>query len=354
MSAGRAVHVHIDGIIFSLQNQGGISVLFRELLTRLERSGIGICLSLEQPLRQVVAQATGGDLQVVKLRARLGERYRPCRAPGAPMNVFHSSYYRQSANRQVASVVTVHDFAYERCVGGMRSTIHTLQKNAAIRQARAIICVSESTRTDLLELVGVRSDQQVFVVHNGVSEFFAPAPDSPMLESQRPYMLFVGQRARYKNFKLAASALDSLPGMELHCVGGGPLRPSELDSVAPGSRCRIRHWGAASQAQLHALYTGAVCLVYPSSYEGFGIPVLEAMRSGCPVVALASPGVLEVGGDALALAQPNGESVADAVRGLMEPARRERVRATGLARAAMFSWQRNFEQTTQIYRAVAS
>ena len=348
------MHVHIDGIIFSLQNQGGISVLFHELLARLGQSRISVCLSLEQPLRQFVPAATGGDMQVLKRRARVAERYRPCRAPGTPTTVFHSTYYRLPAGTRVPSVVTVHDFAYERCVGGVRSTVHTLQKNAAIRQARAIICVSESTRADLLDLVGVRSDQQVFVVHNGVSELFAPAPDAPMLGSQRPYMLFVGQRARYKNFKLAASALDSLPGMELHCVGGGPLRPSELDSVASGSRCRIRHWGPVSQAQLHALYTGAVCLVYPSSYEGFGIPVLEAMRSGCPVVALASPGVFEVGGDALALAQPNGESGADAVRGLMEPARRERVRATGLARAAMFSWQRNFEQTMQIYRAVAS
>ena len=354
----QSVRVHIDGIIFSLQRQGGVSEVFKELQLRLGRSGEDATVSLEQPLQQPCESADFPGLQWTHRPARLAERYRACRSLESPASIFHSSYYRLPAQRNVASVVTVHDFAYERCVGGLRARVHRAQKNAAIRRAQAIICVSESTRKDLIELVGVRPDQQIQVVYNGVSEAFSPLPTATATATaaltSTPFVLFVGQRGRYKNFALAVAAMAYLPELELHCVGGGPVHANELAAALSGVRARIKHLGAINQFELNTLYNKAVCLIYPSTYEGFGIPVLEAMRAGCPVVSVACNGVLEVGGQALTVAEPDAQGIAHAVRRTMESETRAGIRRVGFVRASLFSWQRNFEQTMQLYKSLVA
>jgi mannosyltransferase len=90
--------------------------------------------------------------------------------------------------------------------------------------------------------------------------------------------------------------MELLPDFELHCVGGGPLQPSELAGIPDSVIRRVRHVGFVDDETLNELYNQAVCLLYPSSYEGFGIPVVEAMRAGCPVVSVACKAVMEVGG----------------------------------------------------------
>lgn len=351
------MHLQMDGIIFSLQRHGGISVLFRELLLRLGGADFRTTLSLEQPLQQDAPPANGSGLSVEARPARTGERFRACR-PVPAATVFHSTYYRLPAQRRLPTVVTVHDFAYERCVGGWRAAAHRWLKHAAIRQAQAIVCVSQATRDDLLEFVGVRPGQSLHVVYNGVSENYRPLGDAA---AQGPpgapcvlFVLFVGQRGRYKNFALAAAALEHLPGLELHCVGGGPLAPAETAHVSAAVRSRIRHLGAVDDARLNALYNAAVCLLYPSAYEGFGIPVAEAQRAGCPVVGLDTPAVREVGGAGLTVAAPHPAALAEAVRSLLEPSLRAERAAAGFVAAARFSWARHFQESLAIYRALGA
>lgn len=343
--------IHLDGIIFSLQAHGGISVYFRELLSRLAAERVPGFLSLEEPLRASLDDLPARMLQ--RRPARALERYRSCRAAhGERPDVFHSSYYRLGAQRDVPAVVTVHDFAYERCVGGLKSWVHSKQKFAAIRQAQAIICISESTRDDLLEFVGVRTDQSLQVVYNGVSERFHPLQGySP---GKRPYALFVGQRGRYKNFRLALDALALLPELELWCVGGGALQEAELASAGASTRARVRHLGQVDDARLNLLYNQAQCLLYPSAYEGFGIPVLEAMRAGCPVVCIHCKAVLEVGGVALSIAhEASPAALATALRATAGP-NRTALRARGLERAQAFSWDRHYQETLAIYRSLGA
>ena len=195
----------LDAIYFSLQRHGGISVYFQQLLERLSRDRVATSLVLSGPVTQSIVPP-GESVCIVEQARRPLERYRKCRLPpeGA---VFHSSYYRLPSGRTLPTVVTVHDFTYERCVTGPRRWVHAAQKNAAIRAAQAIICVSDSTRQDLLELVGVTPTQQVHVIHNGVADTFRPVrlpPASP------PFVLFVGQRPGYKNFRLVLEAMGLL------------------------------------------------------------------------------------------------------------------------------------------------
>ena len=343
--------IAFDGIIYSMQGQGGVNVYVNHLLNRLIRDGIGVNLQLYEP---VLAQLPDAYSPVTRSRApaRFAERYRDCRLP-APAALFHSSYYRIPAPRTTPTVVTVHDFIYERYVTGPRRWLHSWQKMQAIRQATAVICISESTRQDLLEYVGEIPGQTVQVIHNGVGDEYFPMGLAPA--DGRPYVLFVGMRGGYKNFRAALEAMTVLPDFDLVCVGGGALKREELEIVPDAVKQRVRHAGFVTDAELNRLYNQAACLLYPTAYEGFGIPVLEAMRAGCPVVCGPCKAVLEVGGDALMrLTSIEREEVARAVALTMDAAHRKALVDRGQVRAGGFSWERTYSETLNVYRAVAT
>ena len=344
------MNVAIDGIIFSLQRAGGISVYFRELLRVLAAHGDAGKLLLEQPVRQELALAPG-LLERVDRQARRLERYRPARVP-SDASVFHSSYFRRPDRSDVPTVVTVHDFIYERFRHGPAKWGHMWQKHAAIRAAQAVICISESTRNDLRRFIGDIPGQAVHVVHCGVGDGFRPLG---LQKEVPPFILVVGERGGYKNFRLALQALALLPDLEIHCVGGGALRPEEFGGIAADVRARVRHLGFVTDAELNERYNHAQCLLYPSAYEGFGIPPLEAMRAGCPVVCIACDAVLEVGGPALTVAESaTPEAVAAAVDSTREPSRRAGVVQRGLERAALFSWDMAHERTRAVYKSLGA
>jgi mannosyltransferase len=341
--------VAIDGIVFSLQHHGGISVYFRELLNELARENQPARLTLETPALQDVV-SPGASVTIACNAARSLERFRRARVP-AEATVFHSSYYRLPAAKATPTVVTVHDFTYELFRTGPRRWAHVAAKHAAIRAAQSVICISEATRQDLLRFVGETPGQEIHVVHNGVSDTFHPIELAP---AARPYMLFIGERAGYKNFALALQALALLPDMELHCVGGGLLRQDELTQVPDGVRARVRHLGYVSDETLNEHYNRAACLVYPSRYEGFGIPVIEAMRAGCPVVCIDCKAVIEVGGEALTIAADEARSLADAVSRTQDADYRRAITVAGVHAAANYSWRATHRRTLQIYRGLGA
>ena len=339
----------IDGIVFSLQKQGGISVYFNNLIKFLEKQLEYVTLLIEEPSLQNTRNI-GGVLDVARRPARLLERYRFCRVP-VDASVFHSSYYRLPSQSGLPTVVTVHDFIYERYQRGPRQWVHTAQKNAAIRAAQAVICISESTKQDLLEFVGETAGQKIHVIHNGVDDVFKNLSLEP---SVTPFVLFVGQRAGYKNFNIALAAMMFLPELELQCVGGGPIRPDELTNVPDSVAKRVRHLGFVSDEELNVLYNRALCLVYPSSYEGFGIPIVEAMRAGCPVVSIDCKAVLEVGRDALTVVPDSDpRAMADAILQTVSSGRQSLIHK-GLAVAQGYSWDATHRQTLEVYRSLSA
>ena len=238
------------------------------------------------------------------------------------------------------AVVTVHDLSFERdpsVMGRRHRTIFRMAVPRAVRRAARVLVVSERTKDDLVELYGV-DPGRIAVTRNGVDPAFSPGDTR-----DDSYLLLVGAVQDRKNPLAAADAAAEL-GMRLVVVG-----PSRDDALADELRRRgadVR--GYVDRAQLVELYRGAAALVMPSRYEGFGLPVLEAMATGTPVVAAPDAALQEVAGDAAVFADP--DALAAGVRRAL--AEREALVAAGLRRAATFTWDETARRTLAVYREV--
>ena len=250
------------------------------------------------------------------------------------------------------AVVTVHDLSFERDPSLMslrdRAIFRTVVPRSARRAAR-VLAVSERTKRELIELYGL-PEQKIVVTPNGVDPAFSPVGPIPDGE---PYALFVGALQPRKDAAAAIEALALIPDGELRLVLVGPDKGGRVEAERAaeraGIRKRIEFRGHVPLEELATLYRGAACLVFPSRYEGFGLPVLEAMASGTPVVATTAGALPEVAGDAAILVEP-GDPVALAGGIERALADRERLVRAGLERARRFSWPETARRTLEIYR----
>ncbi len=238
------------------------------------------------------------------------------------------------------AVVTVHDLSFERdpsVMGFRHRAIFRVAVPYAVRRAARVLTVSERTKRDLIELYGL-APGRIAVIPHGVDPVFSPGASR-----DGSYLLFVGAVQRRKNPLAAADAAAEL-GMRL--VVAGPNRDPALVHALERRGADVR--GYVPKDELVELYRGAAALVMPTRYEGFGLPVVEAMASGTPVVAAPDPAVREVADDAAVFVEP-GE-LADGVRQAL--AERETLVAAGLRRAAAFTWDETARRTLAVYREV--
>ncbi|MFN2470702.1 MAG: glycosyltransferase family 4 protein [Gaiellaceae bacterium] len=291
--------------------------------------------SLELPAAsQVARMAVGLPLLLRRLRPALA----------------HFLHVVPPAYRGLA-VLTVQDLSFERVPGLMtrrdRFFFRTLVRPSARRAAR-ILTGSEQTRRDLVEHYGVAPDKIVLTPY-GVDPAFSPsgpAPDGP------PYALFVSALHARKDPLTAVEALALTDG-ELRLVIVGPDKGAGDDVRAAvarlGLRERVELRGHVPKDELAALYRGARCLVFPSRYEGFGLPIVEAMASGTPVVTTAAGATTEVAGDAAVVIDPgNPVALAGGIERAL--ADRDRLVAAGLERARRYSWAETARRTLDVYR----
>jgi mannosyltransferase len=341
--------IEIDGIIFSLQRHGGVSVYSRELIDRLGRGGRPTVLSLVSPHHVGDDTPGGGGVVTRTLAARRLERYRSF-TPLPGTRLAHSTYYRVPSDRGVPLITTVYDFVYERYFGGPALWVHRAQKRRAILRSEAVICISHATRTDLLRFVPEADPRKVKVVHLGAGEAFGP---EAVLPPERPFILYVGKREGYKNFRLVLGAIEELAGWDVLCVGGEAPGDRDFKPLPVSATGRVRLLGKVDDASLNRLYNQAACLAYTSEYEGFGIPVIEAMRAGCPVVTSGCASVLEVAKGACRDVPPDDpHALAQACREVTRPGTREELRQAGIATAGIYSWDRCYQETVAVYDEV--
>jgi glycosyltransferase involved in cell wall biosynthesis len=237
------------------------------------------------------------------------------------------------------TVVTVHDLSFEArdtSMGALdRLTFRTFVPRA-VRRADHVLTVSERTKADIVGRYGI-AEAKVTVTPNAVDPSFAPGG------AHDGYLLFVGAIQARKD---PLAALDAARAVELPLVVAGPEKDAELAASLRAGGAELR--GYVEKAELAELYRGAAALVLPSRFEGFGLPVLEAMASGTPVVAADEPALREVGGDAAVYAE-NGDFGAAARKAIAD---RDRLSAAGIARAALFSWAETARRTAEVYRQV--
>jgi len=363
------------------RQRAGIGRYTRELVTAL--------LALESPHQYVIFAATGGierqapnvkhQASSVKFRtipisdewmARLWHRLRlpiPVEAITGPLDVFYSpDFVLPPTRRSTRTLLTVHDLSFLRYPEAFVPKLRCYLKRVvprSIARAGLVLADSAHTRSDLVSLLGVSPDK-IQVLYSGVHPRFRPEAEPGERErlqarygiGDRPYVLTVGTVQPRKNYvrliqaftRLQAYKLADLQLADLQLViaGGRGWLYQDIFAEAEKHGDRVRFLGFVDEADLPALYRNGALFAFPSLYEGFGLPVLEAMACGLPVVCSDTSSLPEVAGDAALLVDPHDE---DALAGAMTRAleetdlRREMI-ARGLAQAARFTWERAARQ----------
>ena len=357
------MQVAFDDQIFRLQRTGGISRYVVELAAALNGDpslGVSARLPVGRSRNrlllqtgQAAAHRPGGEAWSA-VRRRLS----PPRPPG-PADVLHSTYYLPRYLRRVRErphVVTVHDMMPEQLPHLFPDGNPHEAKRSYVQQADVVLCDSQATRQALLDLWGTPA-APVFVVPLAAAPVFST--EGPVADGFGERIVFVGSRVGAKDFPLLPAALRAagaaLADVRVHCVGGGPFTRQERQEFHRLGVADRFSQGPAADDELAAIYRGAALVVVTSRAEGFGLPVLEALSCGTPVVASSAPALREVGGSAVHYFTPgDAEHLAEQILAALHASDPDgRARRARLDRAAQFSWRRCAEQTAQAYRIAA-
>ena len=349
-SARPSYSLQVDAIIYDLQNLSGITVYTEETVRALAAfEDVAIEYVVSPEARARVTRSVPPQL-IREQTPRRMERVRRFRLSGsAPARtVFHSSYYRLP-NSRVPTVITVHDLIHELFITGMRSKALTFQKYRAMEQADAIIAISQSTRSDIVSHYPEFASKRIEVIYNGISEDFAP----PETEARAPRFVFVGSRKHYKNFAFAITVMARLPGFEFHVVGGGPLSRKEQALLERSLKGRYQFRRQVSQEELTELYQTSLALLYPSRYEGFGLPALEAMKCGCIPITRNTSSLPEVLGKAgILLENEDADDAARRIASRITGSAHAEIQAIGFAQAERFSWEKTALSMHSLYKSL--
>ena len=271
-------------------------------------------------------------------------------------DLFFSPGYNSPFFCPSAFIFTIHDLSHIYCPENSDALIRLYYATVARRacsRAAAVLTVSEFTRSQILEWSGISSDK-VINVGCGVEESYRPEGETYGLPF--PYLLCVSNRKPHKNETRLVKAFATSRIPEMHLVFTGEPSPEIMQYIQDRHlRDRVHFTGIVPEAQLPGLYRGANALVFPSLYEGFGLPVLEAMACGIPVISANVTAMPEVAADAALLVDPTSvDQIADSIERIVnDTSTRLCLRQKGLARAAQFSWARTRERISQTVGLIA-
>lgn len=363
------MRITFDHQVFSLHRYGGVPRYFYEIANSMAKmescrveifsplyvneyfksgdpvSPIGLHIPSIPNSKRIVRAINNGLSYLLKLRR--------------DVDIFHETYYSPYDFRPGSAkrIVTVYDMIHEKLPGYFRVGDDTTQlKLKAVDRADHVICISENTRRDLIEISGI-PEEKTSVVYLGYS--LARETASDVISDERPFILYVGARDGYKNFEslIRAYATSELlkRNFDLACFGGGAFNTDELAlfekwKITAGAVKQI----SGNDDLLAGLYSKAAVFVYPSLYEGFGIPPLEAMAFNCPVVCSNTSSLPEVVADAAELFDPADESaIREAIERVLSSSEyATELVARGRERVTHFGWEKCARETLDVYQKV--
>jgi glycosyltransferase involved in cell wall biosynthesis len=370
------MNVVVDGNVYEWQRKGGISRMFNEILPRvcdLDES-LQISLLVEKNRLQ---QALPTHAHIQPRYLPTVERYlRPWRvwrnyypqarrilrqiaAGNGRGKLWHSTYFTMPDHWRGKQIVTVHDMLYERfphLFSSPDDQHFRIRKHHCVEAADLIICVSQATSNDVQEFYRI-DEKRIRVIHHGFSPIFGIEPHAPpsSLTTDRPFILYVGDRTHYKNFATLLKAYTIWKGraeFDLYVTGRPDWSAGEAAVLADGGLSgQVHALGFVDDPILQHLYLQAAAFVYPSLGEGFGIPLLEAMACGCPIVASRIPSTQEVAQDCPIYFEPRDvDSLIAAFDTTLAEGRGTQRVAEGLNRVKDFSWDITAQKTLAVYQ----
>lgn len=358
-----------DGHIYNSQKAGGIGRYFNSIIRRLPGHFVPILTTLDSkstfdlPAHQNLDKINFNSFKPYRVFSFSKKKYFSYINRIKKYELVHPTYYTLLSEEKFSSlkkpvVSTIHDMIFELFEDQLKNAkIHMAYKRDAIESSEILICVSNNTKKDLLRFYPHVEDK-IRVIYEGTEIKFADSfgdEKTPV----GPYFLCVGGRHAYKNFTLI---LDSFPKVLEHgevklCIVGPPLTEEENKAIASsGLRDHIEFYGFVTNSHLAKLYRLSLALVYPSLYEGFGLPPLEAMSCGTPVIASNLSSIPEVVGDAGILINPDhkDELPEAMISFLKDNSLRELYIEKGFRQAKLFDWDKNIIPIIDIYNSFSS
>lgn len=268
-------------------------------------------------------------------------------------DVFHQTYFNPYEQKKCEKkIITIHDFTHEKYPEYFTGIDKTrIEKKKSAETSDGIICISESTKNDLLEYYNI-PESRIKVIYHGNSLTAVPGERN----INKPYLLYVGDRRAYKNFEimLKVFSVDETLKKEfiLVCFGGGEFTKTEKRKIIEYGLSEIVQQVSGTDDKLATMYKYAEAFVYPSFYEGFGIPLLEAMQYECPIVASDTNSLREVGGNAAVYFEPQStDSLIEAIKKVLYSSEKKaEIITNGRERIKLFSWDKCAKETYNFYK----
>lgn len=373
--------IAFDSQIFCTQHYGGVSRYYCEIASRIAKEA-GVQVSIAAPLHVNAYLAHVPRGVVSGFRAPNTDRFQTSRGANYPrlalrglgllmgdrmlraMNpdIVHETYFfpYRLGPRRARRVLTIYDMIHEKFASSFfsRADKTPRYKAQAAERADHVICISEATRRDAIEILGLHPDK-TSVIHLGFDLMNTAGVhvEELILPTREPFLLYVGYRGGYKNFlrllEAYGTSLQLKTGYKLICFGGGAFHANEMKTMQTLGldSSHVMQLGGDDQL-LAKLYKSASAFIYPSLYEGFGIPPLEAMSHDCPVVCSNTSSIPEVVGDAAEYFDPaDTENMRAAIeRVVTSDSYGKSLIARGRERLKCFSWDRCAIETLDIYR----
>jgi glycosyltransferase involved in cell wall biosynthesis len=355
-----------DHQMFSIQKYGGISRYFANLYHFLNmedevKASASILYTrnhymqdVDCPLPKFIGDwLLKKDRKVYKWNKKFSKRI----ISGNDFDVLHPTYYNPYflSHLKKPFVITVHDMIYELFPEFFLSTDHYIpQKREVIQRADHIIAISESTRNDIKDIFNI-PEEKISVIYHG----FYEEPNQKVISYEPPYhhyILYVGDRATYKNFHRFIKAISPIlkkdGDLNLICTGGGSLQVAEVELLRRYGMHDRTEQVSASDQQLNELYKKARVFVFPSLYEGFGFPLLEAFNNNCPVACSNTSCFKEVGGDAVVYFDPyDTDAMNFAISSILYNQQlAEELTQKGRKQLDLFTIEKCVSETKQVYQ----